>query len=132
MHTVFQMGEYDCGVACLAMLADISYDDAKNIIGSDYQPNYGVDPDPMLDALGKCHFRVVRRGRLSQSNSVGKLTNHALLHCKLLPSRGSIDPNTNTYSHWAVWDADARVVRDPYEYKKPIWLTSYIELERKK
>ena len=130
MKTIFQADEYGCGIACLAMLAGLTYEKAKVVIGNNFYPDYGVDTAPMIAALSMYGIRQIQKGRLSQSKTVDDLKNNALLHCKLLPTRGLIDPKVNTFSHWVVWDAEQEVVRDPYRYKKPIWLTSFIELEK--
>jgi hypothetical protein len=132
MKTVFQIDENGCGIACLAMLAGITYGEAKSEIAGHFIPGWGVHTQPLLQALENHGLRLIRRGRLSQSFPVARLSKDALLYCKMLPTRGLIDPETNSHSHCVVWDAHQQVVRDPYRYKKPLWLTTYFELEASK
>ena len=129
MQAIFQSDEFGCGIACVAMLCGITYAKAKKLFGADYIPGYGVDEAPMINILAHQGLDVVRRGRLSQSRPVTQLRQKALLWGQLLPSRGAIT-HSNKFGHWCIWDSEAKVVRDPYHYnyKKPLWLTSFYEI----
>ena len=85
----------------------------------------------MMNILAGRGFRILREGRVTYKNPVTNLKHDALLLGQLLPSRGKIDRHKNVYSHWAIWDSDAQVVRDPYHYRKPLWLTNFYELGMK-
>ncbi|HEX8300434.1 hypothetical protein [Sphingomonas sp.] len=131
MQTVFQTDEYGCGAACLAMLADISYSEArKRLFGRGRPSSSGVTRAPLISALRGYGLEVGASGRL-KAGAVVNLRDNALLYGKILPTRGMIDPTQNTYGHWLVWDAEQKVVRDPYKYKKPVWLTSFTVIREK-
>ena len=129
MRSIFQEDEYGCGVACIAMLCRITYKSAKSICGEAYVPGDGIEQGPMLKILEEQGFRVLTKGRITQKSPVTNLARPSLLWAQQLPSQGRIVRFKNVQNHWAIWDADAGVVRDPYRYRKPLWLTKFFELE---
>ena len=136
MKSVFQEDEYGCGIACIAMLTGTTYQKAKEVCGNSYIPGDGIEEGPILELIKAQGLRIVRKGRITKKLPVTDLALHALLWCQQLPSKGTIvrarnvhARNVNVHDHWAVWDADAAVVRDPYRYKKPLWLTNFFEKE---
>ena len=129
MRSVFQDEEYGCGIACIAMLCSISYRSAKRLCSDIYVPGEGIHEEPMLALLEHRGARILDRGRLSAATPVTSLTHNALLWGSQLPSRGTIVHHENTWNHWLVWDARNACVRDPYRYRKPVWLTKYYLLD---
>jgi hypothetical protein len=132
MKSIFQEDEFGCGIACVAMLSGITYSQAKKRCGDRYRPGNGIENQQMLEILHEVGLKVIQRGRLSANSPVTDLTHNALLWGAQLPSRGKIVRDENTWNHWLVWDARARVVRDPYRYRKPVWLTKYLAVEIRK
>lgn len=103
MRLVRQRGATDCGIACLAMLANIPYIQAKRaLFGTKRQVSYDTTKDQMREAL--LLFGVITTKRLVVCTDPERLDRDALLHTNKLA-----DGN----SHWAVWDAKRRKILDP-------------------
>lgn len=111
MKLVKQKTKTDCGVACLAVLAGISWSSARNALFDDQRKdNFGTDTQQMRAALKK--FGIITSKRLvrckNPSKNPDRLTKDALLHTNKL---------ADGHSHWAVWDAQRMEILDPY-YKR--------------
>jgi hypothetical protein len=125
MRTVLQgRDEYGCGAACLAMLAGITYIQARHEIFGDQIPGSpGVSKRMLIEHFREHGFTTGATGRLSKNFAVTHLTHNALLGGYLIQDKD--------YKHWLVWDAREQVVRDPYGYRAPCRLTSYTVIARR-
>ena len=119
MRTVRQRGESDCGIACLAMLAGISWVEArKELFGSQARRGFRTNKDEMRAALRR--LGIITSKKLQVCKDPRRLTRDALLRTNLLA-----DGNW----HWAVWDAKRRRILDPY-YKHTRVLSCLVVLRR--
>jgi hypothetical protein len=113
MRHVVQKTKKDCGVAALAMLARVPYKCARETLFPDGKI-VGTWPDDMRQALvaldrapatRRTPLRAARmEDRLSRIESLDK-------DALILTNEGKKE------SHWIVWDACQRKIRDPL--KKP-------------
>ena len=103
-----QKGENDCGVAALAMLADVRYDDVLSYLSEIAGKSPPITSGYIVRGLD--HFgrpptqracRSVERFRLKTLKTDALLS--AWLH-----------QGGKKFSHWAVWDYKYQKVRDPY------------------
>ena len=103
IRRVFQKHDDGCGIACVAMLAGVSYDAACLTIFGDYQGD-ATSLDDLRWALMSYGFRVPRRMIPFWEHQHTQLKQHALL---------ALDPGPDGMWHWAVWDATHRRILDP-------------------
>ena len=129
MKSIFQDDEYECGVACVAMLRNLTLPRARLLCGADFENGIGITVKGMLRIIERAGMFVAARGLITLKHPVTNLHRNALLWGKQLPSRGTIDADKNVFDHWLVWDAKLQVVRDPYRYRKAVRLTRYFELD---
>jgi hypothetical protein len=114
MRRIIQCDKEGCGIACVAMLADVTYEDARRkIFGKG--PVTPTKTKAMQEALRK--FGVSSAKKLIRSTKTRhytELTQDALLKVKL-PKRDAPD------WHWIVWDAGCKKFHDPDPdpYAKP-------------
>ncbi len=100
---VIQRHDDGCGIACVAMLANVSYRDACATIFGDQQGDatslddlrwafryYGLSTPERMIPFWECDYTQLRQ--------------HAVL---------ALDPAPNGQWHWAVWDALRRRIVDP-------------------
>jgi ABC-type bacteriocin/lantibiotic exporter with double-glycine peptidase domain len=107
MRMIKQRNETDCGIACLAMLASISWAQAKHaLFGKRRRKGFYTTKDEMRAAL--IRFGVITSKRLVVCRNPERLERDA-------PLRTNVLANGNW--HWAVWDAKRKKVLDPY-YKR--------------
>ncbi|MCK8458701.1 hypothetical protein [Sphingomonas faeni] len=120
MKTVKQKGEYDCGVACVAMLADVAYDEALKAIFPNGKRAGKTKTNALRDALVKLG-RQPDTGRRKPfgSTALDDLIGDALVFVML-------DDDGDEYHHWMVWDAKGRELRDPYTRTLPYRLRGYL------
>ena len=124
MKRVVQVDDKGCGIACIAMLADISYKKVrKRIFGK--RRVVPTNTKAIRKALRK--FGITSSKKLIRSTRAQHYTNlqqDALLRVKL-PKRDA--PNW----HWIVWDARRQRFFDPGEdpYVKPP-VTSFLTINR--
>lgn len=105
MRRVEQRTESDCGVACVAMLAKVSYEDA-------YEAVYGSGRKG-LTSTNKLRAALVKLGRApAEGRMVSKrrTTLASLPHDALL----KVQPLTCSTKHWVVWDKKRKLKLDPY------------------
>ena len=107
MRLVKQRHASDCGVACVAMLADVSWEEANlTIFGRVKERGFYTQTADLRDALRR--LGVILEIRMKVCRAPRRLRRDALL-------------KTNTrkggYWHWAVWDAERQEILDPYGYK---------------
>ena len=111
IRRVFQQHDDGCGIACVAMLAGLSYDEVCLAIFGDHQGD-ATSLDDLRWALMGYGFRVPRRMTPFWEGLHKQLKQHALL---------ALDPGPEAMWHWAVWDATGRRILDPLRWppKKP-------------
>ena len=99
----------DCGIACVAMLANCFYSDAKRTLfpNGPGKNGYVTTKDQMRMAL--LQLGVITSRRLVRCGRDISLTRDALLATNY---RSSDDE-----WHWAVWDSKRKKILDPY-YKR--------------
>lgn len=54
--SITQELDYGCGVACLAFVLDISFQQALDVLGKDYSVKHGWRPSDLVSALNKNGF----------------------------------------------------------------------------
>ena len=118
MKTVTQREENDCGVACVAMLAGVSYAKAHSLIFSSGRSRLTKTKD-LHAALSKLGRRPLSARRLPfGSKGLDELVTDALVFVELANGKDS--------KHWVVWDATAGKIRDPYYTKYSYRLRGYL------
>jgi len=124
MKTVKQRGTRDCGAACIAMLASVSYERGFGALYGHKEP-YATKTEHIRKALRKLGFRTSRKrvSLFGRRHSEVRLPFNALIYCNY---RTAADE-----AHWIVWDARARKFRDPLRrpYKRPR-VHSYLKVFR--
>jgi len=103
MRRVFQDDENGCGVACVAMIAGITYDDARRIIFKHRRGTYTNTTD-LRRALKRLHVRIAGRMTPLGTLDYRRLREQAILKVNLY--RGG------TW-HWVVWDPRRKIILDP-------------------
>lgn len=109
MKTIKQKEENDCGVACVAMLAGVAYDEARAIIYPNGRSKLTKTKDlsAALKKLGR--EPLTDRRQPFGSQVLHDLETDALVFVEM--------NNDNASKHWVVWDAKAKKLRDPYHTK---------------
>lgn len=126
MKRVTQRERTDCGVACIAMVASVSYEDAQKALGDAAHSRTQVaDLRKALDKLGYC---LGRRSIPIAPEKLQQLTFDCILKTKPGPKSGNW--------HWMVWDSNAQKILDPQPkgkaYKRPLSrVSAYIQIKRK-
>ena len=101
MRRVPQKHESDCGVACVAMLAGVSYAIARSAIFGKFQPTYTSAHD-LRKAMKKFGINVALRAQRFPRRDPGPTVN------------ALVKSNVRKDSwHWVVWDANHSVFVDP-------------------
>jgi hypothetical protein len=104
MKRVAQKDEQGCGVACVAMLAHVSYDEARERMFPGKKG--GLTTDEMIRrALRYYGIGLGRRFSL-RGKGYSDLQKDGLL-------RSSISWNDAKWFHWMVWDARSQAILDP-------------------
>jgi Peptidase C39 family len=128
MRRVIQKDEYDCGVACVAMVRGCNYEVAKKVFKKIEFSKRGSYPRDLTQALKRLH--VDCRGKfISFEGRPAK---------RLLTQNGKnaiVKVKTPEFPrkwHWIVWDAKGERWLDPEEnpkcrYKRPRCI-SYLEI----
>lgn len=119
MKTIKQQHDYDCGVACVAMLAGVSYETARAKLFP--TGGAGMTKTKQLQKALRGLGKNPEEGRLRPllGKRVASLEVDAIVMVKM------IDDGTE-YPHWIVWDAKAGQKRDPYPENRPHRATSYL------
>ncbi|RDC60879.1 hypothetical protein HME9302_02095 [Alteripontixanthobacter maritimus] len=121
MKTIKQKEENDCGVACVAMLANASYDEARHAV-------YKMGRSK-LTKTKDLHEALIKLGRKPLSarrkpfgkKALSDLDTDALVFAELKDGDNS--------KHWMVWDTKAKTLRDPYHTKYEHRLRGYVSVE---
>jgi len=120
MRYTKQKTKTDCGVACVAMLAGVSWAKARDALNFEkHETDFRTNKDSMSTALRR--LGVITAERLVVCKNPERLQMDALLRTNLL---------ANGNWHWAVWDAKKQKILDPY-YKRTRPLSCLIVLRRK-
>jgi len=111
MKTVMQQFESDCGVACVAMLAGVSYDEARAAVYPDGKMR--------LTSSGKLRAALIKLGRTPVEGNMKAIGRKTL---KSLPSDAllKVQPTSCSTKHWVVWDHAAQAKRDPYPLRHKV------------
>lgn len=121
MRAIRQKGETDCGVACVAMLAGISWAQARKALFGAHRPKgYYTTKEEVRAALTR--LGVITSKRLAVCKNPERLTRDALLRTNVL---------ANGNWHWAVWDAKTKKVLDPY-YRRTRVISCLLVLRRQR
>ena len=122
MRTVKQKAHNDCGVACVAMLADTSYEEAFDTIYPTGRSKLTFTKD-LHAALEKLGRKPLLKRRLSfGSKTPDDLETDALIFVKMGKKGKGI-------GHWIVWDAKAKKLRNPDQPKKPYRIRGYLPVD---
>lgn len=105
MRTIKQQKGTDCGVGCVAMLAGVSYEEAKEAVYPDGKVR--------ITSSGKLRAALTKLGRPPVEGrmvSKGRTTLNSLPSDALL----KVQPSGEKGKHWVVWDHEKQIKRDPY------------------
>jgi len=107
MRTVKQKAETDCGVSCVAMLADVSYEEARAAVYPDGKMR--------LTSSGKLRAALTALGRPPVE---GRMVSKGRTTLKSLPGDAllKVQPTSCSTKHWVVWDHKKQIKRDPYPW----------------
>jgi hypothetical protein len=129
MKHVLQENEEGCGVACVAMIAGVSYWDARvAIFGKKQRYLHTTFTSDLVKGLRKLGFRsggkLTRLGQKSKISDYRDIPQNAIL---------KVNRRKNGSWHWIVWDAAARCTRDPLKpaYKRPR-CSSFLTVNKRK
>lgn len=123
MKTKRQKGKYDCGVACVAMLAGVRYRKARKAIFPGGKKPGKTRTGQLRDALKKLGLKPSEKKRQPFKSKIPpELTTNALIFATRL-SGGK------KHRHWMVWDLKEQKLRDPYRPKLSYDLESYLTVE---
>lgn len=120
MKTVRQQDDNGCGVACVAMLAGITYGEARKQVYLSGRSRLTKTKD-LLIALRKLGRQpVTDRRQPFGSKTETDLEHDALVFVELT------DEDGDQFKHWMVWDAESRNLRDSYRPKCSHKLRGYV------
>ncbi|QDZ06390.1 hypothetical protein FPZ24_01965 [Sphingomonas panacisoli] len=122
MKTVYQRTESDCGVAALAMLADVSYEQALEFLRGSFRHTRIISSGKIL--AGVTHFGRTPLG--DRCIRIGERQLCDLDHNALL--RGVLIEGQRKFGHWAIWDCFDQTIRDPYAYMLPFETLGLLEV----
>jgi ABC-type bacteriocin/lantibiotic exporter with double-glycine peptidase domain len=126
VRRVIQKTKIECGVACVAMLANVSYKKAREALFGDGEVDrtWPIDMRRALVALGLNPAKRLTPLRATlfkdRIRRIESLDNNALVWTN----------ETKKESHWVVWDARRKKILDPLEppYKR-LRPKSYLTVE---
>lgn len=119
MKTIKQKHPNGCGVACVAMLAGIDYDDAAAILYPTGRSRK-LRTAPLRAALKKLKRKPAPGKRKPFGSMLPEdLTSDALVFVMM-------EEEGEEHRHWIVWDATAKKRRNPYKGDLPCRPTSYL------
>jgi hypothetical protein len=134
MKQVFQKHENGCGMACVAMVAGVSYDTACNKL---FRTKSGrgtySNTSQIKKALRRADLRTSRKCIRFKNGGVWSskaskispiLGTDAIMICRSKKQLG-----TGSW-HWVVWDHRAKRLRDPQEHPLNRKITSYLPVFR--
>jgi ABC-type bacteriocin/lantibiotic exporter with double-glycine peptidase domain len=108
MRRVAQRDKNGCGVACVAMIAAITYEEACELMFPGRKGNYTRAKD-LRTALK--HYGLTLGRRMSLKNaSMSDLKHNGII----LAHTESVSEDRWAGSHWIVWDSDSQASLDPW------------------
>lgn len=118
MRTIRQEDENGCGVACVAMLAGVTYSEARTIVYPNGRAKL-TNTKILRAALLQLGRKPLSETRISlRSKTLDDLDRDALIFVKMgKKGKGN--------GHWIVWDNAARKERDPDD-RKPYKIMGYL------
>lgn len=126
LKRVIQENENGCGIACVAMLADLRYWEARNkVFGSADKANHITKVHDIRKGLRKCGLILDRRRAAREWKKETARVFKALLEIK--PHK------TSNYWHWVVWDGHRVLDPSPNSdrYKRPLqYCRSFFEVRK--
>ena len=117
MKRVAQLDPNGCGVACVAMLAGVSYRSACALMFPDKRGNY-TSHAQLRKALRRYGIGLGKRVSLS-GQRLNDLTVDGILSARIF-WKG------DDWSHWIVWDARRQALLDPYDEQISLRLTRLV------
>ena len=118
MKTVRQKDEIGCGIACVAMLSGVTYDEARKTLfpkGAVKRTSSGK----LFDALRKFGRKPVAKRMISLKHvDLDHFADDCLVGAFLGSDR-----------HWVVWDAAAKRIRDPYKGDYQLKVVKYMPVK---
>lgn len=122
MKLVKQKTPTDCGVACLAMLAGISWTEARNALFPDQRKrDFGIKSTEIMRTKLK-EFGIVTSERFVHCKYPERLPMDAILQCNRQPNRDT---------HWVVWDAHRNKILDPDPTTRRLRVHSFLAVLRR-
>jgi len=120
LRRIIQEDEAGCGVACVAIFAQVGYDDARKVMFGRRSGSYTSTGD-IRWALGRFGFKPARRlVRFGKKRHYTDLREDAVLKLKAR-AHGERE------WHWVVWDARRRKLIDPAKFPhKRFRITSFL------
>lgn len=108
MKLVIQEDDWGCGIACLAMVANVTYTEAREHLIGNREVAAAMISAKLKNGLE--FFGVQHSGSFKSlgSRNYKDLPSHAIV--QWLPTKKR--PHENWY-HWTVWDAERKVNLDP-------------------
>lgn len=104
MQLIYQDDPNGCGIACVAMILNLSYEAARHLMFPDSKTIFGTSTPHIKDVLSEHGFEI--RNLIPFRSR----TPHSLAHDALL----KVNPYMNGRRwHWILWDSDSKIIRDP-------------------
>jgi hypothetical protein len=120
LRRIIQQDETGCGVACVAIFANVGYDDARKVMFGRARGTYTSTAD-LRRALCRFGFKPARR--LIPFGRRGRYTDLREDAVLKLKARAHGEREW----HWAVWDARRRKLIDPAKFPyKRFRVTSFL------
>jgi hypothetical protein len=126
MRRVVQEDDTGCGVACVAMLGKVDYQDARKAMFARKGGYTGTTKlRKGLAKFGLDCAELIQFRRNSKFSSHESLPFDAILKL-IAPS------HKPGYCHWVVWDSRLGRIQDPQSprFKKPYKIVSYLEVRQ--
>ncbi len=127
MRLVRQRTTTDCGVAAVAMIADISYDEAKAAFGRFSGRTFLTQAKDLRHALKRLGLRMSKRRKRLRGAIQIQLDFDAIAYVRLFP------PDGDDEDHWVVWDAVEQKILDPLRSraKETYQFRAYYKIKRR-
>ena len=111
-------GEEGCGAACVAMIAGVTYDEARARLPA-HCDTRGTTSEELRAALLTSGIETEERRPIGSADHTSFDFDAVL--------RGKLDKK---HEHWAVWEAKRVRVLDPYKPGGAFRCTSYVKVNR--